>query len=152
MKAKLIMLMSCWLLLLGCKHGEKEVIVVPTNYKGYIIIIYNQIGKSKRAYYKGSRLYRVPSNGILKTDFPNNYGYIDIPQFYYGSIASNNLIPFFANPKNSEAEAVFASGGSMGKAYINNDQYIEFQAFYIGNQKEIAKAYEDVEKLDITKL
>ena len=152
MKLKLIVLISCWMLFIGCKQGEKEVVIVPKNYKGYIVIIYNQMHGARQVYYKGSRLYIIPYNGILKTEFSGNYGYIGLPEFYYESIEPNNIIPFSANHKNNRPDAVIASGGSTGKAYKKNDQYVEFQIFYIGNQKEIAKAFEAAEKLDISKL
>ncbi len=55
------------LLLFSCNNGDKEVVVLPENYKGYVVIIYNQENGDSAKYENGKRIYKIPLNGILKT-------------------------------------------------------------------------------------
>ena len=151
-KPTLITAIISFLLLSSCQQGEDEVILLPSGYKGYVVILYSQTNGNEQKYHKGQRIYNIPVSGILKTKFSENHGYTAIPRFYYGKIDPYNSISFFAKSEDCKCNTVMASGGSAGKAYKTNDDYIEFKTYFIGNKKDIAKAFEDVEKLDITKL
>jgi uncharacterized protein DUF6843 len=80
--------------LFSCKYGEKEIIVLPHNYVGYVVIIYNQKAGSEKNYFAGKRVYEIPGNGILKTRFSGNYGDIGLPEFYYDKITPIHKIPY----------------------------------------------------------
>ncbi|HVS93192.1 MAG TPA: hypothetical protein VHE59_14230 [Mucilaginibacter sp.] len=149
-KSILILIMSGFLF--ACEHGEKEIIVVPRNYVGYVIVIYNQKQGEGKSYLDGKRVYKIPQNGILKTQFPGDYGDLGLPKFYYDDIRASNQIPYFIDTKTMSSKIVGASGGETGVAEPNNGSEIEFQLFYVGTQKDMEKAYSDVQKLDILKL
>ena len=46
-------------MLLNCNSGDKEVIVVPKNYKGYVVITYNQKNGVPAKYEDGKRIYEI---------------------------------------------------------------------------------------------
>lgn len=60
---------------------EKETFLIPQNYSGNIYIIYNQKNCVAKEYENDRRIYRIPDNGILLTQFEDEYGRVD--QEYY---------------------------------------------------------------------
>ena len=150
MKLNSIILFITIAILVGsCNYGEKEIIVVPKNYTGYIIIIYNQNHESQKKYLGSKRVYEIPKSGILKTKFAGNYGNIGLPEFYYGKISASSKIKYVLDLEKLSSKTVVASGGATGVADKNTDGKIEYQLFYIGNKEQTDKAHNDIEKLHI---
>ena len=58
-------------ILTGCvKNAEPETFLIPEDYSGgVIVIIFNQKNGSVKEYDEGRRIYRIPKNGILHTQF-----------------------------------------------------------------------------------
>ncbi|MEJ5996010.1 hypothetical protein WG904_16400 [Pedobacter sp. Du54] len=141
-------------ILLGCDKGEKEIVVVPRNYTGLILIIYDQPNGADPVFQDGKRVYEIPSNGILKTKFSPNPGWIGLTEFYYESISPENKILFKLDPRIIPADTVVASGGTAGsiKKEAGGKEYIRFLEYYVGNKDQISVAREQVPKLDIIKL
>lgn len=141
-------------LLLGCDRAEQEVIIIPKDYTGYVLIIYNQPNGTDPIHENGKRLYAIPANGILKTKFSPNPGWMEFPEFYYGNIAPENKIPFEADMKTLPIDRIVAYGGTAGS--INKDstgkEKIKVLIYHIGNKAQIDSSYEKVQKLDILKL
>ena len=75
----------------GCKHPEAETYLIPDGFKGTINIIFNQSKGNLPRYENGRRIYEIPANGILLTQFKDEYGIVDHKYFY---VARNgNRIP-----------------------------------------------------------
>jgi hypothetical protein len=55
--------------------------LIPENYRGSVMVIFNQKDGQKKEYEGKRRLYRIPSTGILFTQFKDEQGWID--QDYY---------------------------------------------------------------------
>jgi hypothetical protein len=72
------------------KQCQPEIFLIPDGYKGPIYIIYNIKNGSKKEYENNKRIYRLPANGILLTQFKDEYGIID--QEYYYQLASGKRI------------------------------------------------------------
>lgn len=73
-------------LLYPSKSYYPERILVPNGYIGWIFIFYDQKNGEIEKYEDGRRLYKIPANGILKTKFKDNEGWMDnreIRQVYY---------------------------------------------------------------------
>ncbi len=58
-----------------------ETFLIPENYRGKVRIIYDKACGSRPIMKNGRRLYQIPANGILITQFKGEYGIID--QEYY---------------------------------------------------------------------
>lgn len=154
MRSIIILMLISSLMMTSCDRGEREMIVVPQNYTGYIIIIFNQ-KKGVAPLYEGkNRVYEIPRNGILKTQFPGNPGWMEFPKFYYDKIAPQNEIPYKVDYKNIPADSTVGFGGSVGNANkdLAGKETVEFKQFYIGNKAQIDSAAEKGDKLDIIKL
>lgn len=141
-------------MLLGCERGQEEIVIVPRNYTGLILIIYDQPNGADPVYQNGKRVYKIPSNGILKTKFSPNPGWIGLTEFYYETIDPENRILFKPDPRTIPADTVVAGGGTAGsiKKEAGGKEYIRFLKYYVGNKDQINTAREQVPKLDIIKL
>ena len=154
MKTTMILSFILSVMLLSCDHGEQEIIVVPKNFTGYILIIFNQKNGAPPKYESKTRVYEIPQDGVLKTQFEGNYGWVGFPEYYYERIVPENKLPSFVELNKVPIDTVVAYGGSTGtiKKSSKSEERIEFAAFYIGNKAQIEQAREQVEKLDILKL
>ncbi len=125
-------------------QGEDEIFIVPEGYAGYIVIIYDQEHGEPIRYAGKKRVYAIPPDGILRTQFSGNYGWADFSEFYYDSIAPENRIPFVSGPNSIPKDgSVVACGGSTGN--YNKDpqgggETVEFTRYYVGTSEQISKA------------
>lgn len=152
---KLILSIVLSFSLFACVNGgEEEVIIVPKGYRGYVLIILNQKNGEAVKYEDKKRVYEIPSNGVLKTQFMGNYGWRGLTEFYYEKIAPENKLPSFAEFKKIPAGIVVGFIGSNGSIKKNSkgEERIEFVQYYIGTKTDIIEAQESIQKLDILKL
>jgi hypothetical protein len=141
------------LMLLGCDSGDKEIIVVPKNYRGYVVIIYNQKNDVSK-YENNKRVYEIPSNGILKTLFKGNYGLREFTEYYFEKIDPENKFPSYVEFKKIPPDTVVGLMGANGNANKDYEakQTVEYSLFYVGTRGDIEKAMKQAEKLDIVSL
>jgi len=78
------MIIYLWLftIVLGCKNPEPETYLIPDGFKGTVNVIFNQTKGEPPRYENGRRIYEIPANGILLTQFKDEYGIID-HEYYY---------------------------------------------------------------------
>jgi hypothetical protein len=137
----------------SCNTAEDAIIVLPRGYTGYVLIVHDQKDGREKKYHDGKRVYEVPSGGILLTEFPNNPGWSNLPEFYYEKIAPENKIPFTTDPKSIPENDVVAYGGTAGAANRDDEgkDVVRYVLYYVGNDAQIDSAYRKAEKLDIIK-
>ena len=154
MKTEIIVSLILSLMLVGCDTGEQEIIIVPKDYTGYILVIFNQEEGEPVRYEGRKRVYEIPQNGILKTQFSGNYGSVGFAEFYYKNIDPGNKLSSFAEMEKVPGNTVVGFRGPTGtvKKSRENDDRIEFVEFYVGSKAQIDQAREDIKKLDIVKL
>ncbi len=142
------------LMLLSCNNGDKEIIIVPKNYTGYIVIIYSQKNGKPIKYENGKRIYEIPSNGILKTQFKGNYGLRDFTEYYFEQVNPNNKIPSYVEFDKIPPNVVVGFIGANGNANKDYEgkQTVEYSFYYVGTKADIQKEIEQAEKLDIISL
>src|ERR1700748_9632 len=78
----------------SCKRSEPTIYLIPEGYTGRVVVVFNQTGKPIKykdnynhdaiyvskvgtpvKYENGHRVYEIPSNGILLTQFESTYGW-----------------------------------------------------------------------------
>lgn len=64
------------------QEAEDTIRLIPDGYEGAVLIIFNQEDGTPKEYEDGKRVYRIPDDGVLKTQFEPNSG-IQKHQFYY---------------------------------------------------------------------
>jgi len=143
------------LLVFSCtKKGEDEIYILPKDYTGKVIILYNQREGSEKEYQAGKRIYHIPENGILKTQFAVDYGITMLPKFFYEDNNVKEEIPLIIESKNYAENKVNVSIMSTGKSYKNVDgtSPVEFSTFLVGTKKQIEEASKQLEKIHIADL
>jgi len=156
MRTEIILSIILSFMLLGCDTGEQEVIIVPRDYTGYILVIFNQEDGNPVKYEGKKRVYEIPSDGILKTQFSINGGWSDYPEFYYEAMGSENKLPsnILSEIESLPTDTIVCYKGATGSIRKNNynDERIRFAKYYIGTKPDIRRAKEEADKLDILKL
>jgi hypothetical protein len=56
-------------LLLQSNETSEDIFIIPENFKGTMVVIYDQENGAKKEFEKGKRVYRIPKDGVLKTQF-----------------------------------------------------------------------------------
>ncbi len=136
----------------SCKSAETEVIIVPNDYIGYVLVIYDQADGVSEEYDKEDRVYRISESGILKTKFSSNAGWSSLPKFHYSDLGKN--IPFFVDFNGLPESEISAFGGSAGFMNRNSEgkKGVKFSQFFIGNKSQIRKSIDKLEKLNLSEL
>ena len=133
------------LLFSSCENAESETYLIPSDYTGEIQVIFNQNGipiKYKNEYghdttytskigqpvkyENGRRLYEIPSNGILLTQFKNNDGFINREYYSVNGLGERIRLEVFEPgdsvkwKANNTMKGVFGDGvsGSYGNMNI----------------------------------
>jgi hypothetical protein len=80
----------------GClQNAEDSIFLVTEGFEGNIIIVFHEKNGAKPEYQNGVRVYRIPKNGVLKTQFTPNYGTRRMDQFYfYNGGSQGHKIPY----------------------------------------------------------
>ena len=76
------------------QKAEDTVRLIPEGYIGSVLVIFNQENGEPKEYEEGKRIYRIPENGVLKTQFEPNYGMQNHQFFYVDKKRSRTEIPF----------------------------------------------------------
>jgi hypothetical protein len=140
---------------LGCnKYPEPETYLIPKGFTGRIDVILDQANGLPKKYENGRRVYEIPSNGILLTQFKDEYGIVNRQYFYVDSVGKRFSIPIYkyehnedgtVSPivKDKEEIGVFIDGttGIYGGVA---DKRIPYQEFIVSNLNRLKQ----VEPLD----
>ena len=59
-----------------------ETYLIPSTYRGRVLVVFNQPDGQKSEVERGRRIYRIPSSGVLFTQFAAEQGFID-QQYYF---------------------------------------------------------------------
>ena len=61
------------------RSAEDEVFVLPNDFEGCVIVLFEEENGNPKEYnQEGDRVYYIPDNGILKTQFKNEEGWRDV--------------------------------------------------------------------------
>jgi len=63
--------------------ASDDIFIIPEDFKGTIAVIYGQENGTEKEYENGKRLYRIPQNGILKTQFELKGETANFGEYYY---------------------------------------------------------------------
>jgi hypothetical protein len=121
----------------GCKHPEPETYLIPDGFKGRVNVIFNQSKGTPPKYENGRRIYQVPTDGILLSQFKDEYGLIDHQYFYSNQNGSKMPLRIFQYEHNKDgtikwiisdtsAVGIFLDGttGSYGNENIKYQEFI----------------------------
>ena len=98
----------------SCQIAESETYLIPENFMGKVRIIFNQNGKTykyrdwnkkdtfytskvgvSKSYENGRRIYKIPSDGILLTQFSENDGFYNRQYYSVDSDGKRSALKIF---------------------------------------------------------
>lgn len=140
-----------WLLLVGIilissfaflvDWGANYIYKIPSGYEGPVVVLFGFNRGTEKEYNGIQRVYNIPKDGILFTQFHQNYGIrLRRPEFFYTSANEGDevkelkyvdqwqLSEFIHENLNSEEIVVFREG--FGNVYVG-DQDLEYQKIIV---------------------
>lgn len=139
MRQLTIYILSFIIIAIGsCSVSKGDVYVLPNDYVGIVIIIYNQKNTYKPIEIKGKRVFHIPESGVLKTDASLNYEWKNSDEVFYGNNTNGKKIPIVRDPVNYKKDQINATLASSGTTKDSNGDEIEFSVFYVGNKSQIS--------------
>jgi len=72
----------------SCFWGEKEVYLIPQGFEGPVIIMFDESDGQQVKYEEKKRVYEIPEDGIMRTQFKDQDKYVDM-EFYYSDESGN---------------------------------------------------------------
>lgn len=121
----------------GCTpNAENAKYRIPYGFKGQVFIFFNIEDGAKREYKDGFRIYNIPPNGVLKTQFNPNYGYLSIGNSKYVYVDSPNreypLKVESQDYRSKDPNEIYISGGETGGI----GDKITYQTFIVKSNKD----------------
>jgi hypothetical protein len=155
MKSKykiLIKILSITIFLLGVVSiyvywqviGDNETYILPNGYKGAVTVIFNREEGQKPKYEQGKRIYEIPSNGVLITQFSPNEGWHKPAQYFYKKGDELIEIPNDYDKSETNTNVLKACCTSIGVAskYPHNEQ-VTYNVSYVGTNEDIHSIFEN---------
>jgi hypothetical protein len=128
--------------------GENETYLLPNRFMGIVTIIFNQKNGMPEKYEGDKRLYEIPDNGILITQFKQNYGWHKFPTYYY--IAADNKriqIPYALEAYQLSLDTIKIYGHRSGMNGDEATSYVKYDMFFVSTKKEIDSLENIADKL-----
>lgn len=132
------------ILLGSCRtESEPELFLVPDNYQGVVIVLFNQPNGEHEKYIDGRRLFDIPQNGILATRFSRTtHGKLN--QVYYYKDKNGNrkteIQPYFFGQvdeaKNYVMNGVYGNFTNDLDSINRNKYPVQYRIFTIGKIKD----------------
>ena len=124
------------------KDAEPETFLIPNNYEGAIVLLFDQNDGLDEEYSEGRRIYRVEQNGLLKTQFSKTkHGRLDQDYYYIDSLGVRTQVLEVFDFGNSNPGTNYVMNGIYGMFTNNEDSTlniypIDYSMFTIGKSED----------------
>ena len=148
-----IYLVALMQLVTGCNQkAEPETYLIPANFTGKVNILFNKEGGAGKEYDGKRRLYKIPSDGILVTQFNVNDGFID-REYYTVDSAGRRIrleVYMLDNSKRDTAEyvvsdknkkGIFEDGTSGQYGNTGDNKSVQYQEFIVSSLNQLDNFY-----------
>ena len=143
-----IILIACFTIRCN-KNPEPETYLIPKGFTGRVDVIFNQKTGVPSKYENGRRIYMIPNNGILLSQFNDEYGIVNRKYYYVDSVNNRSELPVFQYQQNSDgtSSAIVSDSNRVG-IFIDGttgiygdslDGRIPYQEFIVANPKNLKK-------------
>ncbi|MBL3655330.1 DUF6843 domain-containing protein [Fulvivirga sediminis] len=111
-----------------------DVFIIPANFSGTIVLIYRQEDGAKKEYENRKRIYRIPQNGILKTQFDLKGESAKFGEYYFltdnGDIVKIEFFPY--NQPFPDSTKIYVYNWDLGSASGSDGNKFSYQQVTIG--------------------
>jgi hypothetical protein len=129
--------------------GDNETFLLKQGFTGRVVILFNQKDGQPARYEGRRRVYEIPADGILRTQFDFNHGWHDHGEYYYFENGHSVEVPFVLESRNLNSNTIQACCVSSGRsAKTAEDSWVVFMQFYVGTSAQIDDAFKKAEKVN----
>jgi hypothetical protein len=123
-------------------EAEKEAFLIPEGYTGTIAVLFDQENGAPKESKEDTRLYRIPNNGVLYTQFSRVTGNLNQKFYYVNSSGDKEELSSLFLPllptKEYDSTKVYALRGFDGK--FGKVKYIYFAVGKAAQSDSLARA------------
>lgn len=128
------------IVLFGCMTNstQPEIYLIPEGFEGRVNILFGKKTKKTAKYEQGKRVYEIPLDGVLVSDFEFQEGVINREYFLIDSLGHRSSLKVFDKKQPIDDElAIFRNGtfGVYGNSNSRKKRY--FQEFYVTTSKKL---------------
>ncbi len=138
------------------KTGDEEIYILPNHYQGAVFILFNQKDGEPEKLLDGTRVYEIPSNGVLRTKFSPNKGWHKLNKYYYSNAGQRKEIPYEIDNNVPDSLAIRICCQSAGNAKINpessNPVSVDYSLFIVASKSNIDSIAEEAQKINAASL
>ncbi|HEY6062356.1 MAG TPA: hypothetical protein VIV35_02035 [Chitinophagaceae bacterium] len=113
--------------LFGCKNPEPADFLIPKEYSGRVAVVFEQKQGERPKYLNGRRIYEVPHNGILLTQFKAEFGFIDYRYFLIDENGTQTLLPIYEYEYNKDGTVRYLVGDKEKVGIFGNGTTIAYK-------------------------
>jgi hypothetical protein len=132
---------------------EKEIYLIPSTFKGKVNVIFSQANGKPIKYENNARVYEIPEDGILLTQFKEQEGFVKREYFYVDK--DNNKKPLKIiidiEDETSTEISVFRDGTIGVYGNSNDENSLTYQEFYITDKGSFESYFSNDSINDFTK-
>lgn len=136
----LVLIFSLLQFVTACKQPEPETYLIPYGFKGKVNVIFNQSGGAAVKHENGRRVYEIPLNGILLTQFKDEEGIVNHEYYYADAAGKRTPLEIFSDKHKDKAAAevtgVFRDGTIGVYGNSTDPKSLSYQEFYVTNGRE----------------
>ena len=130
--------------------ASKDIFLIPNSYRGKVVILYDQKNGAEKEFEGNYRVYKIPTNGILKTKFKvkGNSWNIGNAKFYF--VNGNQRIPIkqyclYCDKEKIDTISVQSIPGESGSfSQKVTDGPTKFLSFYVDIPNKKFKPTENI--------
>ncbi|HYM92580.1 MAG TPA: hypothetical protein VET23_00435 [Chitinophagaceae bacterium] len=143
----LINLIFVMQLLSSChQNPEPETYLIPQGFTGRVNVIFNRKDGAPPKYEDGRRIYEIPSNGILLTQFKDEYGFVDHRYYYVDSNGKRTILKIYQHDYNKDGTVkwkvkdpneigIFSDGTTGQYGNTGEPKSVKWQEFFVSSYK-----------------
>jgi hypothetical protein len=135
----------------SCKTSvESELYIIPYGFKGKVNILFNQSKGEKPKYENNFRIYEIPSNGILLSQFKFQDGFNKRLYFSLDSLGNRIPLQVIKDEKGVKNNmfGVYRDGTTGVYGDSNDSKSIVYQEFYITNKDSLESYFNLTKQLN----
>ena len=136
MKHIIIILLNFSYVFASCQTAQPETFIIPEGYKGKVMVVFNKKNGEMPELEKNRRVYKIPSSGVLVTQFNINNGFMNRQFYYIDSRGQSALLKNFKNEKEAEKSGeigIFYSGTAGIYGNSGDSLSVEYQEFIVSD-------------------
>ena len=134
-----LLLFVITIFIISCeREGENSIYLIPKNYEGNLIILFNQQDGKDTAFDKQERIYRFDKYGILKTKFQPNYGLQQNHYYYLDSLGNRTPLRYLLPSQLKDTDEMVVCNKETGNDFDTTRKIKRhFELLTVGKQSNV---------------